>query len=179
MADITPIDATVGGASSNSYLTLARATTLAQLHLWGEEWENYGWLQTPALQHATIRLTDQIGWHGQKADSAQALAWPRRDVWNRDGDVFYPDDAIPYPIELATLYDARAMLAAQGRTIWAPDAPAAFQDPTTVDHLSSYRFEDLTMQFRRAPSRFHPEVRRLIQPLAFMVPSASQKRIAQ
>lgn len=95
------LDATVGGASSNAYVDVAAADAYFEARLkataWtGEDVED----QKKALIMATARL-EQESWQGLKADSDQALAWPRHSTYDLNGDV-YDDDAIPEPVATAT-----------------------------------------------------------------------------
>lgn len=79
------VDATVGGASANSYVTLVEATDLFDARLNSELWlganqDN----QTRALQMAASRLEDE-NWLGSRVTTTQRLAWPRFDVQKVDG----------------------------------------------------------------------------------------------
>lgn len=95
------IDATVGGASANSYITRAAATTYFDERLNSGAWtsasnEN----KDRALIQATRRL-DQEDWQGVKVASGQALDWPRYWATDEDGEE-YDSAAIPQPIKDAT-----------------------------------------------------------------------------
>jgi hypothetical protein len=78
------IDATVGGASSNSYATLADAEAYMEGRLNASLWDaatddN----KNRALVEATREL-EVLAWEGQRASSTQALSWPRDYVTNPD-----------------------------------------------------------------------------------------------
>jgi hypothetical protein len=103
------IDATVGGASANSYNLLATALTFFEGALNATDFTGATTdEQNRALISAAYRL-DQEDWAGQKADADQALAFPRIGIYDRDGLV-YASDAIPTPIQRAHLKLANAML---------------------------------------------------------------------
>lgn len=73
------LDATVGGASANSYLTLAAANALFAARVGSSTWSAAtDEEKSAALQQATRELDLDIT-AGCKADSAQRLAFPRAD----------------------------------------------------------------------------------------------------
>lgn len=87
---------TVGGETSNSYVTLDQCAAYRDLNvLNATAFDN----ATPdnrirALVLATNRL-DRENWQGSKASSKQRLAWPRASVLKPDGVGFGSDDFIP------------------------------------------------------------------------------------
>lgn len=92
------IDATVGGASANSYRTLADTLTYFEGRLnatgfTGATADN----QNRALVQAARRM-DQLPWVSQKAASTQALSWPRWDAVDEDGNSV-SSDTIPVSIK--------------------------------------------------------------------------------
>lgn len=100
------IDATVGGASANSYVTLAEAQAYMDARLNESTWESATTdTQNRALVEATREL-QPLYWQGTRADSTQALAWPRWFVINPDlpwaGTVYYASTVIPQRVKDAT-----------------------------------------------------------------------------
>jgi len=96
------LDATVGGAASDSYLTVAEADVYHNARLHNDEWID---ADPPdkekALKWAT-RLLDNLDWVGNASDqNVQALRWPRYDVYNRESD-YYDYDIIPQWLKDAT-----------------------------------------------------------------------------
>lgn len=76
---------TVGGASSNSYVTLAQFNTYCEQRLNVDAFdEAQADDKIRALLMATRRL-DRENWQGARAASTQALAWPRAGVIKPDG----------------------------------------------------------------------------------------------
>lgn len=99
------IDATVGGANANSYLTLADAQAIID-----------GFVQNPDVQHwnsgntdsrnralftATQRL-DRERFLGARATDTQALQWPRTGV--RKPDTYINTYAVGFPFRITTDY---------------------------------------------------------------------------
>lgn len=83
--DASTLVVTVGGASSNSYVTLAQFNTYCEQRLNVDSFDD----AQPddkirALLMATRRL-DRENWIGQKAATTQALVWPRSGVYKPDG----------------------------------------------------------------------------------------------
>ena len=94
------INATVGAADANSYITLAEAQTYADGDIDAVEWYAASTDQrTRALITATRNL-DLVGFVGTRSTSTQALAWPRTGFTTTEKT--YADDEIPTEIKLAT-----------------------------------------------------------------------------
>lgn len=83
---VPTLDATVGGASANSYCTLVEAELYVSAKLYHDSWDNAeNDDKTVALIWATRLLDEQVDWTGIKVSDTQALRWPRYDAWDRDG----------------------------------------------------------------------------------------------
>lgn len=88
------IDATVAGASANSYITEAEGDTFADERLQTSNWDDATSAdKISALIMATRRLDDEK-YQGLKDTDGQALKWPRINATNDDGEEF-ATDAIP------------------------------------------------------------------------------------
>jgi len=99
------IDATVGGASANSYLTLAAAQAIidgfvedADVTAWASATADQ---QNRALFTATQRL-DRERFLGARATDTQALQWPRTGV--RKPDTYINTYAVGFPFRITTDY---------------------------------------------------------------------------
>ena len=99
------IDATVGGASANSYLTLADAQALIDgmvenddVTAWASATEDQ---KNRALYSATQRL-DRERFLGARATDTQALQWPRTGV--RKPDTYINTYATGFPFRITTDY---------------------------------------------------------------------------
>lgn len=107
------LDATPGGATATSFVTVEYADDYFDLRL-----HNAAWLGTETKKRALITATrelDAMAYRGVRATDTQALSWPRRGV---------PD---PFPRQLkdATCELAYELLRAGATDHTAPDALAA------------------------------------------------------
>lgn len=138
------VDASVGGASANSYLTVADADAIADLRLGTLAWEG-ATVTTDDKGRALIAATaylDQLSWIGAKASTAQALLWPRSDV--ECGDKVYASNVIPSEVKAGTFDLANALLATpalltpspSGFNELIPGIPNANLKRATVDVLT-------------------------------------------
>ena len=108
MADPT-IDATVGGASANSYITRANAQVHFNGRLSADEWTNASNADKDrALIMATYRM-EQEQYEGSPVTTSQNLKWPRYSAYNDSGDT-YASDEIPDVVERAVCELALAIL---------------------------------------------------------------------
>ena len=102
------LDATISGASANSYVLRADAQTYFDDRLDVAEWtaaSNAN--KDSSLVMATLRL-DQEEYDGTRADSDQALKWPRYGIYV--DNIYQEETAIPKPIQEATYELALAFL---------------------------------------------------------------------
>ncbi len=117
---VSSIDATSGGASSNSFATIAEITTYNDEHPDNTKWSGATTdVQKIAAITATRLLDEWVQWVGTKATAAQALRWPRYGVL--DVDEYYIDgDVIPNFLKDATSELAR-IIAEEGNITKDPD----------------------------------------------------------
>lgn len=159
------IDATVGGASSNSFCSLAEATTYLSGRLNTTLWDAATTdSQNRALVEAAREL-NVLAFSSRKATSTQAMQWPR--FWAIDPDAstfavwYFASTVIPQRVK-----DAQCELALE--FIKAGTSDIAALDPTIgviekqVDVLVT-RYADVS-QRRKGLARF-PRVWSLIAPL--------------
>lgn len=101
------IDATLGGASANSYVTLVDADayfeTVPDSATWTDKTDDQ---KNRALISAT-RWIDALSFYGDRCSETQALKWPR-DNYKVDG-IDLACTLIPLGIEVATYELARAL----------------------------------------------------------------------
>ena len=117
------IDATVGGASANSYVTLAEWTTYMEGRLNSDAFDDAtADSKNRALVEATRELT-ALTWQGYRVNDTQALAWPRDWVIDVDDPNYdyYDDDEIPVRLKRATYELALAFLKAGATDIVSQD----------------------------------------------------------
>jgi len=133
------LDATISGASANSYVLRADAQTYFDNRLDVAEWTSASNDdKDSSLVMATLRL-DQEEYTGTRADSDQALKWPRYGVYV--DDVYQEVDAMPKPIQEATYELALAIL--KDNTLLADTGLEGFENVS----LSGL---DVTPRFREA-----------------------------
>jgi hypothetical protein len=100
------IDATVGGASSNSFTTLAEANTYMESRLNASSWETDATddEKNRALVEATRELS-VMHWLGERTDGTQALSWPRQWAHDPDSPIqdYYATTVIPQRVKDATM----------------------------------------------------------------------------
>lgn len=95
------LDATVGGANSNSYCTVGYADAYHVLRGFNAEWTA---ALTPAKEAALVwatRLLERLSWRGYKTTPAQALRWPRANAFDQDQRIIL-NSIIPLEVGNAT-----------------------------------------------------------------------------
>lgn len=99
------LDATVGGATSNSYVTQARATALLEATPFSTAWAAVT-AKDECIVHATTMLDVTFDWVGNRTDlvTPQALEWPRVNAYVDDRGPVIPNAAIPIEVERATAH---------------------------------------------------------------------------
>jgi len=103
------LDATVGGANANSYVTLAVAQQYFDDRLYTDAWDT----ATEETQQSALimacRWIEQETFVGSPATSTQALAWPRYSVEKKNGG-YYLSTEIPALLQQAQCDLALALL---------------------------------------------------------------------
>lgn len=113
----TIIVATVGGATSNSYITLGDAKTYFSWRLYTDAWDEANDQQREAALLMACQRLEQEDYIGIVVDEdVQALKWPRQ--LNEDGDLIrtYPITTVPQPIKNAQCEVALWILKTSGVT---------------------------------------------------------------
>jgi len=101
------LDATVGGASTNTYATYAEASTYHNGHVYASTWTAAtSTVKETALIMASRLLDEWVDWRGYRTTEGQALRWPRYNVNDRDGWLL-DHDVIPTFLVNATSELAR------------------------------------------------------------------------
>lgn len=110
------IDATYGGNTANSYITVETASDYFSERLYTTDWDNATTDQKrQSLIWATRLLDTHVDWHGTRKESeenGQPLRWPRFGIYGPDGHWFDAEAALPVAIEQATAEMAQWLLAA-------------------------------------------------------------------
>ena len=100
------IDATLGGASANSYVTLADADAYFETTPDATNWDDKTNDQKNRALISATRWIDALSFYGDRCSETQALKWPRED-YKVDG-IAWVCTAIPASIKIATYELARA-----------------------------------------------------------------------
>ena len=143
------IDVTEGGASANSYVTLAEATAYFEGRLNSDGFGNASSAdQEKALRTATIYLDARVDWIGDVKDQTtpQALAWPRVYDYTADEpeDILVLGAAIPQDLK-----NAQCELA-----LYLIDN----DEPSNSDSLDLIKVGSLTIDFNEAlPGQLIPD----------------------
>lgn len=101
------IDATLQGASSNSYVTLAEANSYFETTPDSTNWDNKTDDQKNRAIISATRFLDVLNFYGQRCTTTQALKWPRKEFTVdtiKLACTFIPDE-----IKIATFELARAL----------------------------------------------------------------------
>lgn len=111
---------TLGASDANSYLSVAKATTLLSDLPASSGVAAWLTLTTAQKERSLVAATMAINplqWKGQPASSEQSLAWPRRII----ADYYYaPEDELPVDFEIGVAYMA-AFLGTNGGYTGIPD----------------------------------------------------------
>lgn len=132
----TTIDATVGGSSANSYVTLAEANTYHDDRLHNAEWAAASDDdKTRALLWAAQEI-DKLRYSGYIAASTQALRFPRTSVYDWDGRLL--DSAtIPIAVKDAQCRMALHLLRADTTLQESDDIDALKVGPISIEFNKS------------------------------------------
>ena len=120
------IDATLSGASANSYVTLAAANTYFETVPNSGTWTDKTDDQKNRALISATRWIDALSFYGDRCTTTQALKWPR-DEYTVDG-IDLACSLIPDPIKVATYELARALATTPTPSLAQP-APTAFTTP--------------------------------------------------
>ena len=169
------LDATVGGSSANSFVSLAEAQTYMDARLNSSAWSAASPTnQSIALVEATRELSARR-WIGEAVSSSQALAWPRAFARNPDaawgtGALYFDTTVIPQRVKDATCELAFQFLNAGTTDIASLDATLNTR-VKTVDVITTEYFEP--NQRRQGLARF-PRVMNYIRQLLDSVPGSAR-----
>jgi hypothetical protein len=100
------IDATLGGVSANSYVTLAAADAYFETVPDSSTWTTKTTDQKNRALISATRWIDSLSFYGNRCSDTQALKWPREDY--KVDKVELSCTLIPEPIKTATYELARA-----------------------------------------------------------------------
>lgn len=137
MAFVFIVETGAGLSVATSYVEVEDANVVAEESAKLRD----GWLgldedaKKRALVYATRTLDASMVWFGKRASKTQALAWPRAQVEDQEGDEL-PSDFVPKAVRDATAMLAMATLAAD---------PLLHE---TSKRISSVKADSLSVSFR-------------------------------
>lgn len=132
------IDTTIGGASANSYRTVAEATTYLEGRLNSSAWTSASATDQAAALVEAARTLGPLNWQGRRVTETQALSWPRQWALNPDSPYggYYTSTEIPTRVGDAQCELALEFLRAGTTDIAAAD-PNAGVIEKTIDVLTT------------------------------------------
>tara|TARA_R110000744_G_scaffold154666_4_gene269745 strand:- start:414 stop:941 length:528 start_codon:yes stop_codon:yes gene_type:complete len=157
------IDATVGSAAANSFVTLAEADSYMEGRLNSTLWDAAtDDSKNRSLVEAT-RYLSALEWTGDRVDSTQSLAWPRQNAYDPDSPIYdyFGTTVIPARIDRGTYELANEFIKA-GTTDVAGLDPSAEIKREKVDVLET---EYTDAHARPEGLERYPSVTREINPL--------------
>lgn len=139
------LDATVGGASANSFLTNEEAVALAADHPYGSAWAGY--TNQDALLIGATKILVRLCFLGTASSETQRLPFPRTSLLTRNG---FPLDPATIPSEIKEAQFELALMLGESDISRGSDAAAegitklkagpvelTFADPITQDPVPS------------------------------------------
>lgn len=104
------LDATIGGASADSYISVDDADTYFGAHVTTAVWDAATVAsKEKGLKMATRLLDQRYDWAGEKVSDSQSLRWPRSNAFDKDGDAFETNE-LPLELTQATAEFAQYLL---------------------------------------------------------------------
>lgn len=149
------IDATVGGASANSYVTVAEATSYFDARLNADAWTADATKQIPALIMATLRI-DQELYQGSPTSTTQRRKFPRMNMVDPETDLAIDSATIPNDLKDAVCELALHLLRA------GTSDPTA---PTGLEIFDALSVGDLSLTPAKIVPQLPPQVTRLLRKL--------------
>jgi hypothetical protein len=153
---------TVGSASANSFVSVAEADAYLEARLNSSAWTGAE-PKKQALIEATRDLCNET-YQGYRASATQALAWPRSDAPNPDGEtdsVYFETTVIPQRVKDATCELALEFLRAGTTDVASLSSTAGMIEKTTGPLTTKWADPSA---IAAGLSRY-PRVAALIQPL--------------
>ena len=95
-----PLDSTVGGSTTNSYVTISEAASYFANRSHATAWEGVE-EQGTLLSTASSVIDWYVSWKGSRVTAEQRMDWPRSGVSTPYGDL-YSENEIPEPVKIAT-----------------------------------------------------------------------------
>jgi hypothetical protein len=130
---VADLVATVGGASSNSFLDSDAADTYFDNRLNSDAWDDADSTDKDKALITASKELNILSWLGYKATTAQRLAWPRSMVINPDSaysQEYYTESEIPQRVKDATCEYALELLKAGTTDLTSQDSSREIKSET-------------------------------------------------
>lgn len=134
------IDATIGGANSNSYATLAEAEAYLGAKIVNPDWNGLANEDKNGLLISAARQLDLLYYQGSVVTETQALQWPRYGMVDRHG---WSVLSTEIPTDLKSAQIELAYSLALGNYLLEPD--------TSATEFSRVAIGDLDVTYRDVP----------------------------
>jgi len=102
------LDATIGGAAANSFVTLAEANAYFGDALGGEVWLTFSESDRNKALVSACRQLSRFKFRGTRETASQALPWPRLLQWDEQSEQIY--NRMPSEIKEANFEEALSLL---------------------------------------------------------------------
>ena len=160
------LDATLGGATSNSYIDMASALAIAANMPGGGDWAALGEEERNLSLIVATRWLETLTYGGNRCATTQRLKWPRTNV-TCDG-MMATCDAVPYRIQEAEVALALSYTTEPGKFPGAGGGGAAAGTYVKRQKLGSLRSNTTNTAAPPSPLAITAMIRRSSLPLAWL-----------
>lgn len=148
------LDATLGGASANSYVTVAEADAYFATSFGRTAWGSASAANKEIVLIESTRLLDLlVSWKGYVKSDTQALRWPRTYVPNIDGR-YISDSIVPKDVKNAVFELAYSLLSNGGFQASENELAKVKVGPVSIDFSDTVKSNGLPKMVRDMIARW-------------------------
>ena len=148
------LDATLGGASANSYVTVAEADAYFATSFGRTAWGSASDANKEIVLIESTRLLDLlVSWKGYVKSDTQALRWPRTYVPNIDGR-YISDSIVPKDVKNAVFELAYSLLSNGGFQASENELAKVKVGPVSIDFSDTVKSNGLPKMVRDMIARW-------------------------
>lgn len=149
------LDATLGGASANSYVTVAEADAYFATSFGRTAWGSASAANKEIVLIESTRLLDLlVSWKGYVKSDTQALRWPRTHVPNVDGRYNGVDTIVPKDVKNAVFELAYSLLSNGGFQASENELAKVKVGPVSIDFSDTVKSNGLPKMVRDMIARW-------------------------
>lgn len=152
------LDATLGGASANSYVTVAEADAYFATSFGRTPWGSASAANKEIVLIESTRLLDLlVSWKGYVKSDTQALRWPRTYVPNIDGrylESYISDSIVPKDVKNAVFELAYSLLSNGGFQASENELAKVKVGPVSIDFSDTVKSNGLPKMVRDMIARW-------------------------